>query len=207
MIIPSPIKNPRLVKERRQQIIEGAVTLFAQKGFHKTTTREIAKACGLSIGSLYEYIQTKEDVLYLVCENIHNSLEEELRKAIRPEMNGLVALRSAIGAYFKLMETMRSSILLIYQETKSLPKEKRELVFMREEEIMQLFIQVMELGQQDGSLRLDQAIIPLLAHNILVLGQMWTFRQWSLKKSYSHDEFVELQLDHLLRNLPTKESV
>lgn len=206
MIIPSPIKNPRLVKERRQQIIEGAVTLFAQKGFHKTTTREIAKACGLSIGSLYEYIQTKEDVLYLVCENIHNSLEGVIRKAIRPEMNGLAALRSAIGAYFTLMETMRSSILLIYQETKSLPKEKRELVFEREEEIMKLFINVMELGKQDGSLRLDQAIIPLLAHNILVLGQMWTFRGWSLKKSYSHEEFVKLQLNHLLRNLPAKEN-
>ena len=49
-------------------MIKGAVTLFKEKGFHRTTTREIAKAAGFSIGTLYEYIRTKEDVLYLVCD-------------------------------------------------------------------------------------------------------------------------------------------
>ena len=196
--IPSDIKNPRLIMGRRRQIIEGAVNLFIQKGFHKTTTREIAKACGLSIGSLYEYIQTKEDVLYLVCEDIHNQLEEELRKATRSEMTGVDALRSCISSYLQLMETMRNSILLIYQETKSLPKEKRERVLQREEEITKLFMDVIETGRRDGSIPVEKEAIPLLAHNMLVLGQMWTFRQWSLKKSYTHEQFVELQLAHLL---------
>ncbi len=47
------------------------LNLFQEKGFHRATTREIAKAAGFSIGTLYEYIRTKEDVLYLVCDNIY----------------------------------------------------------------------------------------------------------------------------------------
>ena len=37
--------------------------LFKKKGFHRATTREIAKEAGFSIGTLYEYIRTKEDNL------------------------------------------------------------------------------------------------------------------------------------------------
>ena len=67
-----------------QEIVDAAVELFIQNGFHKTTTRQIAKAAGFSIGSLYEYVASKEDILYLVCD------------AIQPTMTHLVPLASAI---------------------------------------------------------------------------------------------------------------
>ena len=67
--IPTQVKNQALVAQRRRQIVDASVNLFIENGFHKTTTRQIARASGISIGSLYEYIATKEDVLYLVCGN------------------------------------------------------------------------------------------------------------------------------------------
>ncbi len=69
--VPSLVKNQDLIYRRRMQIIDAAVKLFIDKGFHKTTTREIARAAGISTGLLYEYVTSKEDVLYLVCEAIH----------------------------------------------------------------------------------------------------------------------------------------
>ena len=74
------MKDESLIEKRRQQIIRGAVTLFKEKGFHRTTTREIAKAAGFSIGTLYEYIRTKEDVLYFVCDSIYNEVHNKLSK-------------------------------------------------------------------------------------------------------------------------------
>jgi len=62
--IPTQVKNQDLVQRRRRQIVDAAVELFIQNGFHKTTTRQIAKAAGVSIGSLYEYVANKDDVLY-----------------------------------------------------------------------------------------------------------------------------------------------
>ena len=53
--IPTQVKDPDLVKRRRRQIADAAVQLFIEKGFHKTTTRQIARAAESSIGSLYEY--------------------------------------------------------------------------------------------------------------------------------------------------------
>ena len=64
-VVHASIKDERLIKKRRDQMINGAVKLFIEKGFHRTTTREIARAAGFSIGTLYEYIREKEDVCLL----------------------------------------------------------------------------------------------------------------------------------------------
>ena len=66
------------LKKDVHQMIRAAVTLFKEKGFHRATTREIAKEAGFSIGTLYEYIRTKEDVLYLVCDSIYNEVHDRL---------------------------------------------------------------------------------------------------------------------------------
>src|SRR5699024_9369916 len=126
--IPSMVKNPQLVEKRRRQIIRGACDLFIRKGFHKTTTREIARECGLSIGTMYEYIQSKEDVLYLVCDYIHSELEARSKKALDQEGTGRERLTRAIAQHFKAMDAMRDDVLLIYQETKSLPKDAMSYV-------------------------------------------------------------------------------
>ena len=115
--IPTQIKNPELVKRRRRQIVDAAVQLFIEKGFHKTTTRQIAKAAGFSIGSLYEYVASKEDVLYLVCDAIHAEVERGVSQALERTTRGREALAEVIREYFLVCHRMSDHILLIYQET------------------------------------------------------------------------------------------
>ena len=94
-----------LIEKRREQMIRGAVKLFKEKGFHRATTREIAKAAGFSIGTLYEYIRTKEDVLYLVCDSIYNEVHDRL--SALPIQEGTVdGLRVAINQYYHLIDDM-----------------------------------------------------------------------------------------------------
>lgn len=197
-LIPSMIKDERLIEQRRQQIIEGAVRLFVKKGFYKTTTREIAKECGLSIGTMYEYIQTKEDVLYLVCEYIHSELEKRLLEVMSEEDSGIESLLKSLKQLFRAMDEMRSLVLLIYQETKSLPKDKMKYVLSKEEEITDLFAHILEKGMKDGTIQIDASSIKLMAHNIMVIGQMWTFRYWALGREYDPEEFAKRQMSLLL---------
>lgn len=199
--IPSMVKNRQLVERRRQQIVQAACDLFVRKGFHKTTTREIARECGLSIGTMYEYIQTKEDVLYLVCDFIHSELESRLRKALEDTGTGRECLVRAVAQHFKVMEEMSDNVLLIYQETKSLPKKAMESILRREEEITSLFAEILYKGIDDGTLQLDTSSVRLMAHNIIVLGQMWTFRRWALSGHYTLKEFTEKQTSLLLHEL------
>lgn len=72
----SKTRRERRSKMMRHQIAEAAAILFAQKGFHNTTTKEIARAADVSEGSIYNYFENKEDILFGVIENI---VTEELQ--------------------------------------------------------------------------------------------------------------------------------
>lgn len=199
--IPSMVKDPKLIEKRREQIIEAAVELFVSKGFHKTTTREISRASGFSIGTLYEYIESKEDVLYLVCDAIHAGVEKGLQEVLVNGVNGAVMLKAAIEGFLHVMDQMQDRVLLIYQEIKSLPHDMMKYVLAKEEEITGFFEEILDRGRLDGSLRIDEHSIKLMAHNIVVLGEMWTFRRWSLRKHYTLEEYIEMQTSLILREL------
>nr|WP_205828489.1 MULTISPECIES: TetR/AcrR family transcriptional regulator [Brevibacillus] len=195
------VKDPKLIEKRREQIIEAAVDLFIHKGFHKTTTREIARASGFSIGTLYEYIESKEDILYLVCDSIHNEMEERLREAITYNGSGLKSLKLALKSLIRVMDQVNDRVLLIYQETKSLPHEAMTYVLRREESITGIFEEILHKGMEDGSIRTDERYVKLMANNIMVLAEMWVFRRWTLGKSYTLDEYIEKQTELLLRDI------
>nr|WP_276561778.1 TetR/AcrR family transcriptional regulator [Brevibacillus halotolerans] len=195
------VKDPKLIEKRREQIIEAAVDLFIHKGFHKTTTREIARASGFSIGTLYEYIESKEDILYLVCDSIHNEMEERLREAITYNGSGLKSLKLALKGLIRVMDQVNDRVLLIYQETKSLPHEAMTYVLRREESITGIFEEILHKGMEDGSIRTDERYVKLMANNIMVLAEMWVFRRWTLGKSYTLDEYIEKQTELLLRDI------
>jgi TetR/AcrR family transcriptional regulator, cholesterol catabolism regulator len=199
--IPSRVLDPQLVEARRMQIVRAAVDLFVEKGFHKTTTREIARASGLGIGTLYEYIQSKEDVLYLVCAFIHCEVEKRLTEVRHAAENGRDELAQSIARFFACVDELQDYVLLIYQETKSLPSNTLTLVLQKEEEITKLFEDILERGRADGSLLLAGHNVKLIAHNIIVLGQMWTFRRWALHRHYSLAEYTERQTSLLLQEI------
>ena len=56
-------KKEELVQKRSVQILEAAARVFAQKGYHAATTKEIAAQAGVSEGTIYNYFHSKEDLL------------------------------------------------------------------------------------------------------------------------------------------------
>ncbi|UJL46009.1 TetR/AcrR family transcriptional regulator [Virgibacillus sp. NKC19-16] len=196
--ILSSVKDQELVEKRRNQMIQGAVTLFKEKGFHRTTTREIAKESGFSIGTLYEYIRTKEDILFLVVDSIHRRVRDSLEAKIdlkHPSTENLVAL---LESYFRLMDDMQEEVLILYQEVKSLKKEARAYVLRKERDMVGMLEHAIvtclpnEISKQDAE---------LLANNIFVHGQMWGFRRWILQKQFTLDEYIDRQIHYIFSGL------
>ena len=138
--VPSLIKNQELIGRRRLQIVDASVKLFIEKGFHKTTTREIAREAGISTGLLYEYVRTKEDVLYLVCDAIHGQVEQAVAEAIQKAETGRDVLSQMIREYFLVCDRMSDHILLVYQETRALPPHWRKKVLENEIRLTGIFV-------------------------------------------------------------------
>ncbi|MBB6176174.1 AcrR family transcriptional regulator [Anoxybacillus tengchongensis] len=199
--VPASVKDERLVKKRRNQMIKGAISLFKQKGFHQTTTREIARASGFSIGTLYEYIRKKEDVLYLVCDRIYDEVRDRMEQAIDTTQGDLDGLKLAIAYYFRVVDELQDEVLVMYQEAKSLGKESLPYVLNKELQMVAMFEHILRRCVDNRVFSLTEQEIQLFAHNIFVLGQMWGFRRWALKKMYTLDEYIELQTKLLLEGI------
>jgi TetR/AcrR family transcriptional regulator, cholesterol catabolism regulator len=198
--IPTQVKDPDLVERRRRQIADAAVRLFIKKGFHKTTTRQIARTAKISIGSLYEYFTCKEDILYLVCDFIHSEMEQGVANAMAKASGGQDALAKVIREYFLVCHRMSDFILMIYQQTQSLPSQWQKRVLENELRITGLLVGVLARLSKSGELpHLDERSIELTAHNIVVMGHMWTFRRWFLARHYSIEDYVKLQTAAILR--------
>lgn len=199
--VQASVKDERLVQKRRDQMIKGAVALFKQKGFHRTTTREIAKAAGFSIGTLYEYIRTKEDVLYLVCDSIYDHVSERLEQDVEMKKGTLESLKQGIANFFQVMDEMQSEVLVMYQEVKSLSKDALPYVLKKEEEMVAMFENLLNRCIENGELELSEQQVKIIAHNIFVQGQMWAFRRWALRKLFTLDEYIALQTEQLFSGL------
>ena len=67
------IRSYYAVDAKHQHIVEAACKVFFKKGYHPASMREIAKAADMSLGQIYHYISSKDDVLFL----IHKHMQTE----------------------------------------------------------------------------------------------------------------------------------
>lgn len=85
--------STRHYDERLQLILKASAKIFAEKGFHRTSIRDIARATGMSLAGLYYYFRTKEELLFLIQEQCFLTLllrwektadqQEDVRTRIR----------------------------------------------------------------------------------------------------------------------------
>lgn len=62
--------------KREREILEAAVELFHERGYANTSVEDVASAVGILKGSLYHYIDSKEDLLYRIVEQVHEGVQE-----------------------------------------------------------------------------------------------------------------------------------
>lgn len=80
----------------RARLLEAAIEAFAEKGFHGTTTRDIAAAAGMSPAALYVHHRSKEELLYLISKAGHDDTLALVRAAIAASEDPVEALRRTV---------------------------------------------------------------------------------------------------------------
>lgn len=199
--IVSHVEDPDLVARRRSQFVEAASDLFARKGFHKTTIKDIAQRAGLSTGLIYSYVQSKEDVLFLVIENVLNSYLHEIPRALENVDGPIPRFCAILRAYCQVIGSKPQATELAYRETKSLNADYREVIKKMELDTNQLLIQGVDDCIAAGDFRPVNA--ELVAYRIVLLAHGWALKAWRLKQFITLDEYIEEGLDLFLNGLLT----
>ena len=102
--IRTTVPDEKLVRARRRQIFLAACRVLARKSFHEATVKELALEAGIAAGSIYVYLDSKEDIMPLMAESMVAELVESL-PAIRE--------RTAGDPRRELLEMMRAILDVI----------------------------------------------------------------------------------------------
>jgi AcrR family transcriptional regulator len=198
--VKSRIKSPSLIDRRRKQIIDGALRIFIAKGFHKATVREIAREAGLTMGSLYNYIRSKEDIIFMVYDYITGVLRDQMREAIEGIEDPEQRLKAALWQNLKAVNEHQDIIMFLYKESSSLDKESLHLVLARETEYIELFESL--LRGFFGDKNVNETRLRIAADLLSYIPVIVTFRRWSLRRRFeSMDMVMKNTLDFVLHGI------
>jgi TetR/AcrR family transcriptional regulator, cholesterol catabolism regulator len=196
-VVETSVKDPDLVEKRRAEIIDAAVTVFTQKGYHAATTKEIADLAGMNAGTMFQYVKNKQDILYLVCCHIHSRIEEALYAVAVEDLDPMEVIAKSVTALYRIVDQLSDYVVLMYQETASLEKAARSSFLSREQRLCSHLENHIRLGIERGVFSIDPRSVPLIAEDILVQAQMWAFRRWSLSKKFTLERYIATRLELL----------
>jgi AcrR family transcriptional regulator len=197
--IKTATKNPDRVRERRESLINAAIGVFIEKGFHNATVRDIGRAANMTQGTIYNYVSSKDDILYMVCDRIVAEYNEQARRALDTSHEPAERVRSAVRAISQVMYRHRREILLIYQDSHLLDKRSRRVILARVEEFIGMFERIITDAARELGVPLPH---PHLSANMLTfLPVMIALRGWSLKNDLPPEEVIEQITAFIVRGL------
>lgn len=199
------IRDADLLQEKREAVADAAFELFLKEGFHRTTTRDIARRAGVSAGAPFTYFRDKEDILLYIISKEQDRAEEQLVEALSRQIAEATrtgadpeeVLATVLTTFLRAIDTMRRFILLAYQETKSLNTDARQPLIERERRLQAIIGEAIQYGAERGRFAPDH--ISLKAHNIVVLAHAWALRHWAfIGELESVEDYIAFLLPQVL---------
>jgi AcrR family transcriptional regulator len=115
-----------------RRLLVAAVEAFAERGYHATTTRDIAGRAGMSPAALYIHFKTKEELLHRISRIGHDKALEILRTAARREGSAAERLADAVSSFVRWHAGRRTTARVVQYELDALgPDARAEIVALR----------------------------------------------------------------------------
>jgi AcrR family transcriptional regulator len=138
------IKKEAVAIKNLVTILNTTLKLSNDKGFQAMTLRDLSRESGLSMGALYTYFTSKDELFRIIHNHGMNMINMALVNRIREETDPAVKLRKAISIHLYLSELMHQWFYFLYMETRNLQKEERKLSIESELFTEQIFIDILK---------------------------------------------------------------
>jgi AcrR family transcriptional regulator len=192
-------KDPNLIRDRREQLIRAALEVFQEKGFHTTTVRDIGRVAGLTQGTIYNYVRSKEDILFLVCDRVIAEYISSMEEAVAATGDPAARLRAALRGVTRVMIEQSSAILLVYHESHNLDRRSLRSLLTRVQGWINRFEEL--IADTVGADRLPKERRGLLTNIVTFLPTLIALRGWSLPKDLTHDQYTDWLVEFMMRGL------
>jgi AcrR family transcriptional regulator len=145
-------------------ILRTSARIFALKGYHSTSMRDISRATKVSLSGLYYYCRSKEELLYLIQDNCFGHVLERLERRLRETKDPLEKLRFVIENHLSFFAANMAEMKVLSHEAESLAGEMREQVSGKKQQYTRLVrrilseVQSSQAQPDNGAQKIDLTV-------------------------------------------------
>ena len=186
-----------------RRLLVAAVEAFAERGYHATTTRDIAGRAGMSPAALYIHYKTKEELLHRISRIGHDKALDILRTAARREGSAAERLADAVSSFVRWHAGRRTTARVVQYELDALgPEARAEIIALRR----QVDAEVRGIIE-DGVAAGEFDVIDVKGTTLAVLSLCIDVARWfNIEGPRTPDEVGALYAGLVLRMVGSKES-
>ena len=140
-------------QQQRLQAIKSAAAVFAHKGFHGSSTRDIAERMGIKQGSLYYYFKSKQEALGEVCLFGIEDYVAHMKVIAASDQSFESKLMATITSHLSSYRERNEALKVYNDERLYLPEDKRSNLKLLGSSYRQLLEEIFEEGVASGALR------------------------------------------------------
>jgi AcrR family transcriptional regulator len=175
--------------ERRDRVVQLAGELFAQKGYHATTVREIADAAGILSGSLYHHFDSKESIGDEILSAFMNEVLADYRTASASGGDPRAVLEQIVRSTAVTLSRHRAALAMLQSDWSYLAAQPRFAYLRRAlREFERIWVTQLDRGIEAGMFRAD--LDPRLTYRLL-RDVLWLPSQWRRAGGYGTDQVAD----------------
>jgi AcrR family transcriptional regulator len=194
--------------QKLEFILRNAARIFAGKGYHSTSMRDISRETQVSLAGLYHYCKSKEELLFLIQDNCFGRVLERLQERLKETSGAVEKLRLVIENHLSFFATNMAEMKVLSHEADSLAGEMHEHVSGKKQEYTRLVRRILSEVQQA-----QKGVGPkvdLTVATYALFGMMnWIYNWYDPRGPLSVNELVDnitrLFLSGLLAGMPVEE--
>jgi AcrR family transcriptional regulator len=177
--------------EKLQQILKASAKIFAEKGFHRTSVRDISRSTKLSLAGLYYYFTTKEELLYLIQERCFETLLQRWQRAPISEMDVRTRIRVFAENHLSFFLHNMPEMKVMAHEDESLTGEFQDKILVLKRRYVKVLLDLIgELQQKEGGKGVD-----LRVATFSLFGMMnWIYTWYQPKRDLPFPQLIEQML-------------
>ena len=194
------IKNPRVAIVNLEKIFTATFALTTEKGFQAMSLRDLSSEAQISMGGLYSYIGSKEDLASVIDGVLRSCIDKVVAGLNSANLEPVDFLRTLIFSEIYMVELLRPWYQFCFMEVKGLPREQQQQTLELELRFEESLVEVFEKGTASG---VFQCKTPkLLASQVTAQLEQWHLKQWKFKlRGVSNDDYAQFIFDNLMRCL------
>jgi AcrR family transcriptional regulator len=178
--------------QKLEFILRTSARIFAEKGYHSTSMRDISRETGVSLAGLYYYCKSKEELLFLIQDNCFGRVLERLEERLRETAAPVEKMRVVIENHLSFFAANMAEMKVLSHEAEELSGEMYNQVSGKKQQYTRLVRNILAEVRQEQQPEGGRQQIDLTVATYALFGMMnWIYNWYDPRGTLSVNELVD----------------